>query len=160
MNVNLRICGRELKLNLERDGQEWVANGRRLSVVEAEPGIYSVLLDGRSIQLRVEQGTGQTVVNTGPFRYIIDIEDPRRLARGGAGLRPAGRQKVTAPMPGRVVRLLVSAGEDVAAGQGLLVIEAMKMQNELKAPKAGRVVSLAARVGATVAPGDVLAEID
>jgi len=67
---------------------------------------------------------------------------------------------VAAPMPGKIVRLLVAEGDSVAAGQGLLVMEAMKMQNEMKAPKAGRVVSLTAREGATVAAGDVLAAIE
>ena len=67
---------------------------------------------------------------------------------------------MTAPMPGKIVRLLVAEGQTVEAGQGLLVVEAMKMQNEMKAPKAGHVVSLTAREGATVAAGEVLAAIE
>jgi biotin carboxyl carrier protein len=63
-------------------------------------------------------------------------------------------------MPGKIVRLLVAEGDSVEAGQGLLVVEAMKMQNEMKAPKAGCVVSLKAHEGATVAAGDVLATIE
>ncbi|HSB13592.1 MAG TPA: acetyl-CoA carboxylase biotin carboxyl carrier protein subunit, partial [Bryobacteraceae bacterium] len=65
-----------------------------------------------------------------------------------------------APMPGKVVRVLAAEGDLVEAGQGLLVVEAMKMQNEVKAPKAGRVAALAAREGGTVAAGDVLAVIE
>ena len=67
---------------------------------------------------------------------------------------------IAAPMPGKVVRLLVAEGDAVEAGQGLLVVEAMKMQNEMKAPKPGTVVSLTAREGATVAAGEVLAAIE
>jgi biotin carboxyl carrier protein len=67
---------------------------------------------------------------------------------------------VKAPMPGRVVRVLVEAGEDVAEGQGVVVIEAMKMQNELKSPKAGRVTRVGVAVGDTVGSGDVLVVVD
>ncbi len=71
-----------------------------------------------------------------------------------------GRQAVAAPMPGRVIRVLVEAGQAVEAGQGLIVVEAMKMQNEMKSPKAGRVIEVKASDGATVAAGDVLIVIE
>jgi biotin carboxyl carrier protein len=62
-------------------------------------------------------------------------------------------------MPGKVVRVLVAVGDEVAAGQGLLVVEAMKMQNEMKAPRPGKVLSLSAAEGSTVTAGEVLATI-
>src|SRR5947209_17816953 len=81
-----------------------------------------------------------------------------RGARGGGG--EAGPKKVTAPMPGKVVRLLVSEGDTVEAGAGVVVIEAMKMQNELKSPKAGKVQRVAVAEGATVNPGDTLVVVE
>jgi biotin carboxyl carrier protein len=88
------------------------------------------------------------------------VRDPRRRSgqRGRHGL--GGSQQVISPMPGRVVRLLVAQGDEVSAGQGLVVVEAMKMQNELKAPRDGRVLTLTAREGATIAAGEVLAVIE
>ena len=68
-------------------------------------------------------------------------------------------QTVAAPMPGKIVRVLAAVGDEVIAGQGLLVVEAMKMQNEMKAPRPGKVLSMAAKPGATVSAGEVLATI-
>ena len=89
------------------------------------------------------------------------MEDPRSLkGRKGAGAGVDGPRAVKAPMPGRVVRVLVGVGDEVAEQQGVVVIEAMKMQNELKSPKAGRVVRVAAVVGETVGSGDVLVVVE
>ena len=94
-------------------------------------------------------------------RYGFEVEDPRSLqGRRGAGAGTEGPRPVKAPMPGRVVRLLVEAGESVEEGQGVVVIEAMKMQNELKSPKAGRVARVGAAVGDTVGSGDVLVVVE
>ena len=94
------------------------------------------------------------------FRFEIAVRDPRRLARG-AGARGARRRvrPSLAPMPGKVVRVLVSPGDEVEAGPGLVVVEAMKMQNEMKAPRAGRVITVPAKEGATVTAGETLATI-
>ena len=124
-----------------------------------EPGVYSVLMDGRSYEARVEETATALVVVVEGRRFEIEARDPRRFARKGAGGGADGVQAVAAPMPGKVVRVLAAVGDEVAAGQGLLVVEAMKMQNEMKAPRAGTVLSLAAAVGATVAAGEVLATI-
>jgi biotin carboxyl carrier protein len=67
----------------------------------------------------------------------VEVRDPRAISSQGKSGLGEGRQTVNAPMPGKVVRLLVSEGDEVEAGAGLVVVEAMKMQNELKAPKAG-----------------------
>jgi len=129
-------------------------------IIQVERGVYSVLLEGRSYEARIEQGDGRVVVFIDGHRFEVEVRDPRRRSRKAAGGGTEGRLNVTVPMPGKVVRLLVAAGDTVTAGQGLLVVEAMKMQNEIKAPKAGRVVSLTAQEGATVAAGDVLAVIE
>jgi biotin carboxyl carrier protein len=129
-------------------------------IVAVEPGVYSVLMNGRSYEARVEQSDGCLIVVIDGHRFEVEIRDPRRWSRHTTKPGIEGRLNVTAAMPGKIVRLLVAEGDTVAAGQGLLVVEAMKMQNEMKAPKAGCVVSLTAREGATVAAGDVLAAIE
>jgi biotin carboxyl carrier protein len=133
---------------------------RQAQVETAEPGVYSVLMDGRSYEARVEAtGRGLVVVIDG-HRFEVDVSDPRGWSRKAAGPDAGGAETVAAPMPGKVVRVLVAAGDTVEAGQGLVVVEAMKMQNELKAGRAGRVATLPAREGATVAAGEVLATIE
>jgi biotin carboxyl carrier protein len=129
-------------------------------IVAVEPGVYSVLVDGRSYEARVEESDGCAIVFIDGHRVEVEIRDPRRWSRQTGRPGVEGRSNVAALMPGKIVRLLVAEGDTVSAGQGLLVMEAMKMQNEMKAPKAGRVVSLTAREGATVAAGEVLAAIE
>jgi biotin carboxyl carrier protein len=124
-----------------------------------EPGVYSVLIDGRSYEARVEETADRLVVVIDGRRFEIEARDPRRFSRKGAGAGADGVQTIAAPMPGKIVRVLAAVGDEVAAGQGLLVVEAMKMQNELKAPRAGRVLALSAAEGATVAAGETLATI-
>lgn len=160
MNFAIRIDGRPLPLRLEGEGDGWLVNGQSASVLEVEPGIYSVLLAGGSFEARVERGEDGWIVHLGGRRFVLEVSDPRRLGRKSGALHREGRQKLAAPMPGKVVRVLVGEGEQVEAGQGLIVVEAMKMQNEVKAPQPGRVVSLAAREGAAVAAGEVLAIIE
>ena len=127
---------------------------------QVEPGVYSVLMDGRSYEARVESGDGNVVVFVGGHRFEVELADPRRWSRKSHREGTDGRINVVAAMPGKVVRVLVAAGDAVSANQGMLVVEAMKMQNEMKSPKAGTVVALNAREGATVAAGEVLATIE
>jgi len=151
MKVSLAIDGRAREIDPDSSGAQ---------IAAVEPGVYSVLMDGRSYEARIEQSNGCVVVFIDGHRFAVEIHDPRRWSRQAGRQGAEGRLNVTAPMPGKIVRLLVAEGDAVAAGQGLLVMEAMKMQNEMKAPKAGRVVSLTAQEGATVAAGDVLAAIE
>ena len=126
------------------------------SVLHVEHGVCSVLWKGRSYEVRALGGVVH--VNGQPFE--VEVRDPREFngsaARGAAG----GRQQLTAPMPGKVIRVLVEEGQEVEAAQGILVVEAMKMQNEMQSAKAGRVVSLRVRAGSAVSAGDVLAVIE
>ena len=115
--------------------------------------MYSVLLDGHSYQARIAEGMSQSTASALKWKV-------RDAASGAANLRGGTRteaQNVKAPMPGKVVRVLVAVGDMVEAGQGIVVVEAMKMQNELKAPRAGKVTGITAKVGATVKAGEVLA---
>lgn len=132
---------------------------RSAQVEIAEPCVYSVLMDGRSYDARVEETPGGLAVVIDGFHFEVDVRDPRRFSRKSSGRAGEGVQTIAAPMPGKVVRVLVAAGQTVEAGQGLLVVEAMKMQNEMKAGRGGTVLSLSAKEGATVTAGEVLATI-
>ena len=93
--------------------------------------------------------------------YGINVIDPKRLRSGhAAGAQHHGSAEVISPMRGKIVRVLVEQGSRVEAGDGIVVVEAMKMQNEMKSPKSGVVVSISAEAGATVGAGDVLAVIE
>ncbi len=124
--------------------------------IEVEPGVYSILIEGVVYEARVD---GSTVTIAGE-RYQTEHTDPRKYVRRGAGSLASGRTSIKAPMPGKIVRVLVSVDDTVEAGQGIAVIEAMKMQNELKAASGGRVVSLSVKDGDTVVAGAVLAVIE
>jgi len=137
------------------DGPERLADVRT-----PEPGVYSILLDGRSYDAWVEEMPGGLVVVIDGYRFEVAVRDPRRWSRKSAGAAGEGPQALAAPMPGKVVRVLVKAGDAVEAGQGLVVVEAMKMQNELRAGRAARVLSVAAGEGATVAAGEVLVMLE
>jgi biotin carboxyl carrier protein len=132
---------------------------REANVESPVPGIYTVLLDGRSYDAFVEAAPVGLIVTIDGHRFEVEVRDPRRLSRRPAGAAAGGVQTLSSPMPGKVVRVLAAAGDAVEAGQGILVIEAMKMQNELKAVHAGTVLSIAAKEGATVTAGEALATI-
>jgi len=128
------------------------------NAVEVAPNIFSVLLNGDSHQIRIApRPDGTLTLHTGLAEYHAEVTDPRswRGRRHGA-VEAEGRQQVTAPMPGKVVRLLVQQGDSVEAGQGLLVVEAMKMQNEIRSPKSGKIEKLFAKEGQPVNAGEVL----
>jgi len=128
-------------------------------VVEGEFSLagVSVLLNGRSY--RVSQGAGTEIWVNGS-RLSMDVFDPRDLRPGQGASANHGRQEIAASMPGKVIRVLVAAGETVEEGQGLVVVEAMKMQNEMKSPKSGRVAEVRARPDATVAAGEILIVVE
>ena len=128
----------------------------KADVIEVEPGIYSVILDGCSYEVAA---TGSEIEIDGA-RFQVEVEDPRKWNPAGSSRKVEGREVIKAPMPGKVVRILVAAGDDVKAGQGLVVLEAMKMQNEMRAPRAGRVVSVAVKDHEAVNAGSVLVTIE
>jgi len=131
------------------------------TLVEVEPGVYSILVDGASHEVRIEAtrvDAGQVTVGNRRFDYQID--DPRQWKRSGDTAGGEGRAAILAPMPGKVVRILVAVGDEVEAGRGIIVVEAMKMQNEMKAPRAGRVAAIQVKENDSVVAGAVLAIID
>ena len=156
MKLHVSLNGKDLAVETA-PGKFSIDGGppREVSVEIAEAGFYSVLLDGRSYDVRAEEGA----VTVCGHRFEVEVRDPRRWNRKSAAGAQGGVQQVSAPMPGKVVRVLVAVGDAVEEGQGIVVVEAMKMQNEMKAARAGKIASLSAKVGATVAAGEVLATI-
>jgi acetyl/propionyl-CoA carboxylase alpha subunit len=164
LTVWLEIAGKKVKVEVPSPAYgggvaEFLVDGRALAadVKVLQPDVMSLVVAGRQYRCVLD---GDAVVVNGR-RYEFTVFDPRSLqGRLGSGAGMDGPRSVKAPMPGRVVRLLVAAGDEVAEQQGLVVIEAMKMQNELKSPKAGRVIRVGVGVGDAVANGDVLAVVE
>lgn len=168
MKVYVEIAGARREVSLERD-----AEGALTARVEGEvvamnaellrPGILSLLIEGRAYRVVLEgaENSEEAAVHVGRERFAYRVEDPRSLqSRRRAGGSTEGPQTLKSSMPGRVVRTLVAEGDSVAAGQGVLVIEAMKMQNEVKSPKEGTVARLLVAPGDAVSGGQDLAVIE
>jgi biotin carboxyl carrier protein len=165
MNFDVEIDGIATRLEVHRDGEHCrfrlgEQEERSAQLAAVEPGVYSVLLDGRSYEARAEPGEDCAWITIRGHRFRVAIRDPRRWSRTGARAPGQDRENVIASMPGKVVRVLVKPGESVAAGQGILVVEAMKMQNEMKTRRGGTVISVAVREGETVVAGAILATIE
>ena len=166
MKFEVRIDSRTCIVELNRDAERW-----RISIddravdadaLEIAPGIFSILLNGKSYEVRVTPTpAGALTLQTAHHEFSAEVVDPRawRGRRHGA-LEAEGRQQILAPMPGKIIRVLIQTGEKVEAGQGLLVVEAMKMQNEIRSPKSGTVERLLVKEGQPVNAGEVLAWID
>lgn len=163
----IALAGQTHRIMLPDDGPPTV-DGTHVAVDIRllEPGVLSLLVtlpDGTTRSYRcIAEGEGESeaVVIEGQ-RFPYTVSDPRSLRATVAGSsNTAGSRAMRCPMPGRVVRVLVSVGDTVTAGQGCVVIEAMKMQNELKAPKAGVIASLSAAVGDAVPGGATLLMIE
>lgn len=136
----------------------------RLEVRELSDGHY-LLIDGHSVYdciVSNRQGERDHVeVSLRGVNHVLTLTDPKRLRSSPGGVdHDKGTAQIVAPMPGKVVRVLVEVGAQVEAGDGIVVVEAMKMQNEMKAPRAGVVASISVEAGATVNAGDKLALIE
>jgi len=166
MKCEVVLNGMRRIVELEREAERWriSLDGHSIDAdaVEVAPHIVSILLNGRSYEVRITPtSAGALTLQAGHQEFTAEVVDPRawRGRRHGT-LEAEGRQQILAPMPGKIVRVLVEAGEKVEAGQGLLVVEAMKMQNEIRSPKSGTVERLLAKEGQPVNAGEVLAWID
>lgn len=165
MTFDVQIDDAHTRLQIEQEGDHCRFRlgdqpERLAQLVEVEPGIFSVLLDGRSYEAHAETGTGCAWITIRGRRFRVAVTDPRRWSPKRAGAHGAEREEIMAPMPGKIVRLLVAPGQAVEAGQGVVVMEAMKMQNEMKAHRAGRVATIPVRAGETVGAGAILATIE
>lgn len=169
MKLLVHINGEPGELQLEEvQGERWRFEyaapegkaGGEASVQEVEPGIYSVLWDGRSYEAKVLWDGGRGVVDVGEEHFTVEAADPREIDTRQSGGQHGSRQELKAPMPGKVVRVLAEEQQEVAEGQGIVVVEAMKMQNEMRAARAGRVTSIRVKPGDAVTAGETLAVIE
>ena len=166
MTYHITIDGKSYRVELRRGEQGYACrvDGREVALesVSAEREVMWLLIGGRSYEARreaVANGAMQVVVRG--RRYAAEVRDPRafrgRRAAAGAG---AGPVKLVAPMPGKVVRVLKAEGAAVEQGEGVVVMEAMKMQNEIRSPKKGVVRKILAAAGAAVNAGEGLAVVE
>jgi biotin carboxyl carrier protein len=144
------------RLRIERDGRS-----ETIDITPTDLGWSIRFEDGRVLDAAVTPWLGGGWLVQLPHVTIAAAIDGRR-ARGpiGEGGQAHGEQRITAPMPGRVVRVLVKAGDAVTARQGLVVVEAMKMENEVVSPKAGRVKQVAVVDGQSIESGRLLAVVE
>ena len=162
MIFDAAVAGRTLRVSVRaQDGAYTVdLDGRHFHVEALFDGPFlSLSIDGRRHELGIVR-RGATFAVTSPTQVLeVEIRDAARLSDPSPRRAPSGPARVTAPMPGKVVRVLVGPGQAVTAGEGLLVVEAMKMENELRAPRAGVVLDLPAREGQAVESGALLAVV-
>jgi biotin carboxyl carrier protein len=161
VKLQIEVDGKKRRVEMTRGGERpvWTIDGQGLEgdAKELSSGIYSILIDGKSFEVRMERLGTELRATTGGRVFRIVVEDEREWRRKrGSAVEAEGRQQVLAPMPGKIVRVLVKTGDAVRAGQGLLVVEAMKMQNEIRAPKSGTIDRVAVVEGQTVNAGEVV----
>jgi len=161
VKLKAKLDGEERRIEVSRedngrvrvllDGDEVAGDIR-----EVRPGIYSILLDGRSFEVHcTDEEDGAVSVSLYDDEYKVTLEDPRKRFRPKSG-GATGGGTLKAPMHGRIVRILVAPGDRVNAGTGLVVMEAMKMENELQAKAASLVETIPVSVGQMVEKGEVL----
>jgi biotin carboxyl carrier protein len=166
MKLTGRISDNEYRIDVREAEGRVIAeiDGRTydLEISETEPGVFLFKSGGRIFEAAVSPGDdGESKVRIRDAEFSVGITDPKRL-RGSAGADHShdGRAEIRTAMPGKVVRILVETGAEVRKDDGILVVEAMKMQNELKTPKDGTVKEIRATEGSTVNAGEVLAVIE
>jgi biotin carboxyl carrier protein len=168
MIYRVNVDGREYSVEIKRsppDANVWVGevSGKEfeLNAIQVTEGVLSILIGGRTYEIKRDSTASGNRLYLNGRAFQCEVRDPRALrGRRLAGGYAEGPKRITAPMPGKVIRVVAAAGTPVEAGQGVIVIEAMKMQNELKSPKKGRVQKIVASEGAAVNAGDTLAVIE
>ena len=155
--------GRSRKLEIEQleqgkfrvDGRE-----RQVDFFQIAPGVYSILMDGVSHEVAVREEKRGTVAEIRGHLIPVCLEDSLKGAAKGAGPLHEGEAVITSPMPGRVVGIKAQVGQTVKAGEGVILVEAMKMENELHSPKEGKIKTISVKVGEAVEAGQELAVIE
>jgi biotin carboxyl carrier protein len=164
MLYDVIINGKTFHIELNRVDEGWSCrlNGKELQIdaVLARPNVLSLRIGDSAYEIKSERIGEDLHLWVGSKGFAAEVRDPRSL-RGRVRARDDhGPKKISAPMPGKVVRILAGVGAVVEAGHGILVVEAMKMQNEIKSPKKGRLAQILVNEGAAVNPGDVLAIVE
>ena len=166
MKLHAEIEGRKHEVEVKRIDGEVTAmvDGREyhLSASEPEPNIFLLKHDNKIFETSVSPTDASNfVVNLRGHDFEVKIMDPKRLrGSGGEHLHGDGAAEIKTAMPGKVVRILKSVGDSVAKAEGVIVVEAMKMQNEMKSPKDGTISEIKFAEGDTVSAGDVLVVIE
>jgi biotin carboxyl carrier protein len=162
MILDATASGRTIRVEVRGGGGRYtvVLDGTPIEVDRVAAGRHfaSLLVGGESHDVAVERRPGGYVVLLPGGAVTVELADAAR-STSLSPRRADGPFRLTAPMPGRVVRVLAEPGAEVDAGRGLVVIEAMKMENELKSPRAGRVLEVAVREGQAVEAGALLAVV-
>lgn len=164
MKLEIEIANKTVIVNWQEKDQKIFANidGTDYEVEVSKPSnnVYTLLINNQVHEFRIntsnnhhsEIAIGDQVISS----KVVD----RRKQHQKSDAALAGTQAITAPMPGRVVQVLKNVGDEVKSGEGIVVVEAMKMQNELGAPKAGIVKAIKVKVGQTVVASEVLAIVE
>lgn len=164
MLYDVTIDGKNYRLELNRADGRWCCrlDGRDLEVdaILARPDVLSLRIGNMAYEVKSERVANDLHLWVGSTRFAAEVRDPRSLRGRARAGDDHGPRKIAAPMPGKVVRLLVHEGDDVEPGAGVAVVEAMKMQNEIKSPKKGKIQKILVGEGATVNAGDVLAIVE
>ena len=166
MKYEVLIDGHSHQIDIERveKGYQATVDGEpfALDVVMTARDVLSILHNGRHYEAKREYSLlGETHIIIGSERFGVEVRDPRSLrSRRAAAGHEAGPAKIIAPMPGKVVRIIAAVGDEIEAGQGLVVVEAMKMQNEIKSPKTGKVTKIAVSEASAVNAGDLLVIVE
>jgi biotin carboxyl carrier protein len=165
MTYEIIVNGKAHKVELAQTDGRWRCrlDGQEVEVDAslARRDVISMLIGGTAYEVKRERTPTDLHVWVRNERFQVEVRDPRSLrSRKAAAGVGEGPQKLVAPMPGKVVRILLGPNSEVEAGQGVLVVEAMKMQNELKSPKKGVVKQVMASEGASVSAGEVLAIVE
>jgi biotin carboxyl carrier protein len=166
MNYDVSVDGKTMKVEVEKRGAVWACrvDGKEYTVDAALTAreVMSLLVDGKAYEAKREHSlAGELHLVMGSERFAVEVKDPRSLrSRRSGAAGEEGPQKLLAPMPGKVIRVLVKEGDEVEKGKGVLVVEAMKMQNEIKSPKKGVVKKISVAEGSAVNAGDVLTVIE
>jgi biotin carboxyl carrier protein len=156
--------GKDYRLELNRTDGRWSCRlvGREVEVdaVLARPDVLSLRVGNLAYEVKSERVASELHLWVGSSRFSVEVRDPRSLRGRARAAEDHGPRKIVAPMPGKVVRLLVREGDEIEAGAGVAVVEAMKMQNEIKSPKKGTIQKILVSEGSAVNAGDVLIVVE
>lgn len=163
MRINFENGTLRLPVSVDLDGIKIAAevDGRKYEgiLLNPEPNVYTLIIDGIVYEMRAFAGRSEGEIEVHTQHYTTSFK-PERRSHQKHGKGVSGAQSITAPMPGRIVKILKEVGAEVAEGEGVVVVEAMKMQNEMTSPKTGKVTKLKVEIGQTVNSGEVLAIIE
>ena len=164
MLYDITIDGKNYRLDLNRADGRWSCRlddrDFEVDAILTRPDVLSLRIGNLAYEVKSERVANDLHLWVGSTGFAVEVRDPRSLRGRTRAGDDHGPRKITAPMPGKVVRLLVRAGDEVELGHGVAVVEAMKMQNEIKSPKKGTVQKILVGEGEAVNAGDVLAIVE